>query len=622
MKSVSELNSLTVGAVILSALPEGTLRIYGKDLSELDKLIKGIQPESNFSKSPIAAWQVPPALPYDLFAVCGYLIQTSGLMSFYEPDPYKDPFISPGDPLQVTLSIAERKKCEEVGKQWLNSEGEIPIDVRSMWQSLLSWWNSPVRATEYQRFHKALDESKPCPKWWNYILKLFIIADEACDGVGHVYYGQERGLPFIHKYSMIRLNSSRAKDMPLTNKKKLLRMGSQVATYASSVDPGVICVQPKVRVSRVGCTLRNLSRNLSLTGPIAGVRCHWQQLAGEPKVEDNEGLDILLIPLPYEINAKQFKPCGEQNSATSDVADYPNWGKFEIYQEWLEDKREIKKLVQDLIKEAKKDVEIVNGIVFPELSLNFKIFRYLCKAVVEIEPNIEFMIAGTSSNCEEENANCVMTAIWENSITNGGNEGEKISISRLNSQRKHHRWRLERNQLTDYALAGQLSPEKDWWEDHQIGQREISFFQFRKSSVFASLICEDLARSDPVHEVIRSVAPNLLFSFLLDGPQISQRWSSRYASALADDPGTSVLTFTSYGLIKRVNENGCYAHSNSVGLWKDEAGVLREINLPEDAKGILLSLSATTTTDVTIDGRVKYDAKSWRFNSQIPLYLS
>ena len=42
MKSVSELNSLTVGAVILSALPEGTLRIYGKDLSELDKLIKGI----------------------------------------------------------------------------------------------------------------------------------------------------------------------------------------------------------------------------------------------------------------------------------------------------------------------------------------------------------------------------------------------------------------------------------------------------------------------------------------------------------------------------------------------------------------------------------------------------
>ena len=70
---------------------------------------------------------------------------------------------------------------------------------------------------------------------------------------------------------------------------------------------------------------------------------------------------------------------------------------------------------------------------------------------------------------------------------------------------------------------------------------------FRRKSIFSALICEDLARSEPCHSAVRSVGPNLVFVLLMDGPQIASRWSARYATSLADDPGSAVLTLTSRG---------------------------------------------------------------------------
>lgn len=65
------------------------------------------------------------------------------------------------------------------------------------------------------------------------------------------------------------------------------------------------------------------------------------------------------------------------------------------------------------------------------------------------------------------------------------------------------------------------------------------------------LVCEDLARQDPAADLIRAVGPNLLIALLMDGPQLSGRWPARYASVLAEDPGTSVLTLTSLGMAER-----------------------------------------------------------------------
>ena len=71
-----------------------------------------------------------------------------------------------------------------------------------------------------------------------------------------------------------------------------------------------------------------------------------------------------------------------------------------------------------------------------------------------------------------------------------------------------------------------------------------------------SLVCEDLAQIDDVADVLRSVGPMVLIIPLLDGPQLSSRWAARYASVLADDPGSTVLTLTSYGMARRSRPPG------------------------------------------------------------------
>ncbi|KIT15561.1 hypothetical protein [Jannaschia aquimarina] len=175
---------------------------------------------------------------------------------------------------------------------------------------------------------------------------------------------------------------------------------------------------------------------------------------------------------------------------------------------------------------------------------------------------------------------------------------------------------LDRSQISNYGLASSLRPNVDWWESHEIERRELNFFQFRKDAVFSSLICEDLARNDPCHEIIRSVGPNLVFSLLMDGPQLEGRWPARYASTLADDPGCTVLTFSSYGLIRRGNENGTFGVSHSVGLLRDSGGQTRQILLPPDHQGVLLTLGSDRAVDFTIDGRETTNASSWHFISQ------
>src|ERR1700748_2630135 len=89
-----------------------------------------------------------------------------------------------------------------------------------------------------------------------------------------------------------------------------------------------------------------------------------------------------------------------------------------------------------------------------------------------------------------------------------------------------------------------------------------------EGSTVVSLVCEDLAQIDDVADVLRSVGPMVLIIPLLDGPQLSSRWAARYASVLADDPGSTVLTLTSYGMARRSRPPGMEA-SPVIALWKD-----------------------------------------------------
>lgn len=588
----------TIGNALRTVFPNGTQGLDGSTVSQI-------------SKNDLGEWQAMPGLPYDVFAFCAYLIQITGLMGYFEPDETVPAVFGSNEALKVVLPKARRDACLASGRHW-RQKGKPDRHTFDLWQVIHASAHLPIRIKEYQKLHdKAMASPgavpEAAPSWWSAVFELLIISDETCELVGHNYTPQnDPGATLFDELASARIRESRASETIMhRGHADMVRANSQVSTLAAAADRSVVCVQPKGRVAEIGCTLRNFSRNLSITGPVGSVRCSWQQLAGQPRGKQGDSLDVLLVPLPHELSALSFKAKSENG----------NWGNFEVSQDWLANRDAISDMVRNLIREAKKDVETINAVIFPEYALTFELFTHLM-GVVHDETNgkIEFMIAGASDNCDDEICNCVLTAIWEDQLAEVAEDDHKNRV-RLVSQKKHHRWKLDRPQIANYGLASSLRPSIPWWEAHDIEQRELNFFQFRKDAIFASLICEDLARNDPCHEILRSVAPNLVFSLLMDGPQLGSRWPARYASTLADDPGCTVLTFTSAGLVNRSNDNSRYPNSYSVGLLRDTSGTTKELSLSPGKKGVLLTLGSDKVEDVTVDGRPTKNASSWHFIS-------
>jgi hypothetical protein len=136
----------------------------------------------------------------------------------------------------------------------------------------------------------------------------------------------------------------------------------------------------------------------------------------------------------------------------------------------------------------------------------------------------------------------------------------------------------------------------------EVPRRSIQFVERGDGAVLAAVVCEDLAQIDEVAEVIRSVGPTIVVTPLLDGPQLSSRWAARYASVLADDPGSAVLTLTSFGMARRSRPNR-RDPSSIIALWRDPVGGTREIPLETGAHGVLLTASVDLTVRRSGDGR-------------------
>jgi hypothetical protein len=107
------------------------------------------------------------------------------------------------------------------------------------------------------------------------------------------------------------------------------------------------------------------------------------------------------------------------------------------------------------------------------------------------------------------------------------------------------------------------------------------------------------------------VGPNLVIALLMDGPQLTSRWPARYATVLADDPGSSVLSFTSIGMCEFSRPPG-KSPSRTVALWKDAySGEAVQIDLPHGADAILLNLVRHVDEEWTADGRSDYGAAGY-----------
>ena len=177
-------------------------------------------------------------------------------------------------------------------------------------------------------------------------------------------------------------------------------------------------------------------------------------------------------------------------------------------------------------------------------------------------------------------------------------------------QDKHHRWRMDGRQLRQYNLGGALSTERNWWENVYIPRRRLCFLSPNGWLTLCPLICEDLAQLGPLTEVIRGVGPTLVASLLLDGPQLKDCWPARYASVLADDPGTSVLTLSARGMVDRSRPAAALYESlpdrdetTTVALWRDPVTGFREISMAKTDAAVLLTLTARWHKEFTSDDR-------------------
>lgn len=360
-----------------------------------------------------------------------------------------------------------------------------------------------------------------------------------------------------------------------------------------------LCVLPKSHTPAFGCTLRSLTHNLSLHVSATQVRSSWYNYQRYSPYEVGKSLNILIIPIPYQISPDDFQGRDLQDS---------NYRGFTLRQSWLDQPdHEFASMISQMIKRCERENTLPEIIVFPEAALNEASHRAILEALkgwqIKLGERLQnlIVIAGLSDATDHHHRNYSLTAYLS--------RGETILKT---GQKKHHRWKLDKDQINTYSLGASLSPDHSWWELADVEARTVDYHVFGAGQNISVLICEDLARTDPVKPSINATAPNLVFALLMDGPQLSSRWPGRYALGLVDDPGSAVLTITSLGLIERSN----WRHNNgrqTVALWGGVGGV-RELDLPANKEALILTIVKETKERYSLDGRRSgSDAVEWSF---------
>lgn len=611
-------NFRTIGDLIQEVFPDGTNVAPTKGEGFL-------QPQA---ANPYQPWRYVPLFAADVFAFCAHVINHIGAMGYVKVDvPTSHVKNGQGNAFKIVIGLDHplRENAVADAKQW-RSDGSPPDTIQAHWDSIFEAWFDMASIALYRG--RSENGELIVRNWWTALFSLLISADEACEGLGHFVFDEEgvallgaggSASSFFQPHGLVnKTPDNRGATFILGQREKVDSEAEgpgkiNTVSYGVMANPAVICVQPKCRVTSVGCSLRNLSRNLAAVGPAGSVRCNWRQLGRPTNGEKPGQLNLLLIPIPYEIKGNHFHNTGRDT--------------FGIRQAWLpknDAEREIfVKRIAELVEKACEEADI-HGVLFPEYALDYDTVVAVRKAIFAASrDSLMFMVSGSSRNCEREPGNIVMTQIWDGVCC----REKSTSLVHLDrkahefSQRKHQRWLLEEGQIGTYGLGSRLDPGRNWWEDHDIGRRELHFFQIAEDTVFTSLICEDLARNDPCHDIIRAVAPNLVFALLMDGPQLATRWPARFAGSLADDPGCTVLTFTSYGLIERSNFQFPEGGKSVIGLLRDSSGRATEISLPKGRDAVIVSLQSQKANDKTMDGRQTKHASKWKFVTQQPISI-
>jgi hypothetical protein len=500
------------------------------------------------------------AWPPDTFAFTSIALADSGVYRFAVSPPEHRSW-PPGRAAEWQRRIAR------AGARWriaATREDDVPIEVSRRIDVIARHLDVELR-------------DLPSDKWWPVcaaILELHAMADESSAGLG---LGARPGEPGGTSEILFRLRANTS----------LAKRGT-----LSRISERLVRVLPKMRTAQTGITIRSMSHHLAIDRSEVRVRWNLAKLCRE----DLERLNLLLLPWPRDVAPTEFIPTDgrllNMDASRFGFFEYKPRRPFDL--EWAE----------AMIKIAKQRSGTVDGVVLPELALDESEVAPL-KDVLK-RHDVSFLLAGVRGPRSNRAyfAAAGPSGAWTDYV-----------------QSKHHRWNLDANQIQNYHLGAALHPNKRWWEDIAVPHRELNFVVANGWLSICPLICEDLARQDPCAPILRSVGPTLVVALLFDGPQLGGRWPARYATVLADDPGSSVLTLSATGMVRRSVPPGG-TPSNVVAMWKDALGGGRELSLQGDASALLITLSARWNVEWAADGRTDHNAAQLVLSSVESLSLS
>jgi hypothetical protein len=454
---------------------------------------------------------------------------------------------------------AWRTMIEDVGRRW--REGA----TRMGWPTEVEDWWGVVKS----QAHRSVDTISAKKRLWQALAQLSAAADIACAGVGVPDFDHDRD-----EFSA-----------ETTGRLLACLTGSARSTLCKRIHSSKLLVLPKMHTPQKGITLRSLSHHLAAC-PASDIKPTWCEVISVKKkravTRFDHSLTLLLVPMPMEMTASQFVPAG-QMIGVEDCFGFFNYVPTPLPPKFIA-------RLKSMCDTTRRCVGGLNGIVFPELAMRTKEYERVRNSLL---PAIDFLVAGIHAGPPKGKV--------------GGRNYARICTRFLDGyvefdQDKHHRWFLDESQIQQYHLGATLNPTKKWWENTELIPRTLNFIALDSYVTFSVLICEDLARAEPVGNLLRAVGPNLLIALLQDGPQLRTRWSARCATVLADDPGTSVLTVTSSGMCDMCRPAGTEA-SRVIALWKDPETGAREIILPAGYDAVALCLTKKPELEWSADGR-------------------
>jgi hypothetical protein len=521
-----------------------------------------------------------PFWPPDAFAVAAALLRRTG--GYVE--------LVNGLRSRSRLHVLSPPDLRDLGRAWRDilekrlhqdkSTDACPVEVKN-------WWGELRRCAG-----KSIAECAQDAELIAAVCNLCSVSDAASAGIGI--------RPILRKAE----KKDQTEGSFLAFAQKLLTLNER-RSYCLRIPVDKLAVLGKQHTPQRGCTIRSLTHHLSLY-IAAEIEAYWAgpYPAGEASLDV---FNLLLLPWPARVRSEDFRVVPTRSGRPNpDAAGRPH-RYFDFAPLGSERPDALAARVARALETASLHADRIHGIVFPELALTPAQYLAIERVAIEKEAVLVAGIRLPESGDTDGmpgNACAVQPMGLTAAPATWSIETSTLAESMRCVQLKHHRWCLDRNQILQYELGGRLPASRDCWERIFIGNRAVTFVTLASWLTICVLICEDLARQDPVTDVIRAVGPNLVFALLMDGPQLRNRWPSRYASVLAEDPGSSVLTITSLGMSSRSRpKEGDADRSRTIGLWRDAVYGEQELTLAPDHDACVLSLVCKSQREYTIDGR-------------------